>query len=445
MKCPFCMEEIADNSEKCALCTSELMKPCPYCMEKIKADALKCKLCGSMLDGAPPQQQAMYTAPVPPQPHVQPVQQQMAQPPQSPVDPPQFPGTPVQDLPTEARGWCWGGFLLTWIWAIGNKTWIGLLGLIPILNLVMMFVLGAKGREWAWKNGQWRDVEHFNAVQKKWTIAGVILIVIGLVGGILSAVAIPQFSAYKVKGYNSAAQSDLRNASTMLESYLAANQKYPDTLEASKFVPANNVYVKCSILPDAYVCGAAHKQGTTLFVRNSVDPKISEHPYKTGEAIQLPFDPRPLGSAKADEAVGNAALQTGKTPTLDETLTFMKKWGELQSNKDVSGYLAMYATDFRGIKRTTSGKTTYYNFQGWAADRTKMYERAKSISVVADEVRVTGTDEAMGVTTAEFVQRYNSDTYCDKGRKVIKIRRDGNELKIVHEELLFSQKTDCGA
>ena len=70
-----------------------------------------------------------------------------------------------------------------------------------------------------------------------------------------------------------------------------------------------------------------------------------------------------------------------------------------------------------------------------------MYEKAKSLSVVAEDVKVTGTDEATGVTTLEFMQYYTSEKYCDKGRKVIKIKRDGNDLKIIHEELLFSQKT----
>jgi hypothetical protein len=133
-------------------------------------------------------------------------------------------------------------------------------------------------------------------------------------------------------------------------------------------------------------------------------------------------------------------VQKSKAPSLDEVQTFLKKWSELQSNKDVSGYLALYATEFTGIKRTTSGKTTNYNFQEWAQDRGKMYEKAKSLSVVAEDVKVTATDETAGVTTFEFMQYYTSEKYCDKGRKVIKIKRDGNDLKIIHEELLFSQK-----
>lgn len=53
-----------------------------------------------------------------------------------------------------------------------------------------------------------------------------LLIVVAIIG-ILAAVAIPQFASYRQKGYNSAAQSDLKNAKTNLESHFADKQAYP--------------------------------------------------------------------------------------------------------------------------------------------------------------------------------------------------------------------------
>ena len=53
-----------------------------------------------------------------------------------------------------------------------------------------------------------------------------LLIVVAIIG-ILAAVAIPQFSAYRTKGFNSAATSDLRNFKTQMESAYADNQSYP--------------------------------------------------------------------------------------------------------------------------------------------------------------------------------------------------------------------------
>jgi len=53
-----------------------------------------------------------------------------------------------------------------------------------------------------------------------------LLIVVAIIG-ILAAIAIPQFAAYRIKSYNTAAQSDLKNVKTSLEAYFADNQMYP--------------------------------------------------------------------------------------------------------------------------------------------------------------------------------------------------------------------------
>lgn len=99
-------------------------------------------------------------------------------------------GTAEKDIPDGVRGWSWGAFLLNWIWAIGNKTWIGLLALVPYVGFIMAIILGVKGREWAWKNKEWASVEEFNRVQRKWSAWGVGL-TLGLLGvGILVAIAI---------------------------------------------------------------------------------------------------------------------------------------------------------------------------------------------------------------------------------------------------------------
>ena len=57
-----------------------------------------------------------------------------------------------------------------------------------------------------------------------------LLIVVAIIG-ILAAVAIPQFSSYRQKGYNAAATSDLKNFKTSMEAFFADNQQYPDTIQ----------------------------------------------------------------------------------------------------------------------------------------------------------------------------------------------------------------------
>ena len=53
-----------------------------------------------------------------------------------------------------------------------------------------------------------------------------LLIVVAIIG-ILAAIAIPQFSSYRAKSFDAAAQSDLRNFKTQMESAYADTQSYP--------------------------------------------------------------------------------------------------------------------------------------------------------------------------------------------------------------------------
>jgi len=53
-----------------------------------------------------------------------------------------------------------------------------------------------------------------------------LLIVVAIIG-ILAAIAIPQFAAYREKAYNSSSNSDLKNLKTGMEAYMADNQEYP--------------------------------------------------------------------------------------------------------------------------------------------------------------------------------------------------------------------------
>lgn len=100
-------------------------------------------------------------------------------------------------LPDGVKGWSWGAFLLNWIWAIGNKTWIGLLCLIPYIGFVVSIYLGIKGRELAWQNKRWDSLEHFNRVQRQWSKWGLIIF-IGIFGlGILAAIAIPAYMDFQ--------------------------------------------------------------------------------------------------------------------------------------------------------------------------------------------------------------------------------------------------------
>ena len=107
--------------------------------------------------------------------------------------------------------------------------------------------------------------------------------------GILAAIAIPQFSTYRVKGYNAAAISDCKNLKTSLEAYYADHQTYPDDMKRLNYVASKDVEIgyspNCNSTYNQYTYSAEtscngygiaafHKQGDRIMVANSSKPQI---------------------------------------------------------------------------------------------------------------------------------------------------------------------------
>jgi len=96
----------------------------------------------------------------------------------------------------------------------------------------------------------------FKKGQKGFTLIE-LMIVIAIIG-ILAAIAIPQFTAYRQRGFNAAVQSDLRNAATAQEAYYTDGQVYTNTLDdltSRGYTASSNV----TITP-----GGANSQGYTM-------------------------------------------------------------------------------------------------------------------------------------------------------------------------------------
>ena len=103
----------------------------------------------------------------------------------------------AKTTPVGVKGWSWGVFFLGFIWALFNRVWIGLLTLVPGFGLLMLVILGIKGREWAWNARSWTSVEDFQRNQSRWNRWGwgiaAFLFIFGVIGGIV----IPQYEQYE--------------------------------------------------------------------------------------------------------------------------------------------------------------------------------------------------------------------------------------------------------
>lgn len=78
--------------------------------------------------------------------------------------------------PGNLRKFSWGGFAFGWIWGVCNGVYWSLLQFIPIVNLIVVIMLGVVGRRSAWTSKKWDSVQAFEDTQDTWDTAGIIAV-----------------------------------------------------------------------------------------------------------------------------------------------------------------------------------------------------------------------------------------------------------------------------
>jgi hypothetical protein len=196
---------------------------CPACKKPFQTGAKSCPNCGLTMPNVLPRPTPIGAAPgAPNQP---PWQQQPLRPSWPPA--PQQTGFISQNdsgngrsaqLPAELRGFNWGATGVTFWWSIFNKSYIGLLILIPsiaskivtgntalaiifpVLSLAFSIYMGFAGNQLAWQNRRWLDVDDFKRCQGIWGVWGVCLFIFYLV-----IVAVAFWAAFALKSAISSA------------------------------------------------------------------------------------------------------------------------------------------------------------------------------------------------------------------------------------------------
>ena len=96
-----------------------------------------------------------------------------------------------------------------------------------------------------------------------------VLIVIAIIG-ILAAIAIPQFSKYRMMSHNAAAMSDIKNAITAQEAYYAENRIYAGSFErlnqASQLFESPDVTLDITGDENGYTISSHHSHGDKTYL-----------------------------------------------------------------------------------------------------------------------------------------------------------------------------------
>ena len=117
-----------------------------------------------------------------------------------------------------------------------------------------------------------------------------LMIVIAIIG-ILAAIAIPQFNAYRARSYNAGALSDLRNIQTAMEAYYVDFQHYPKDITPTE--TETDLTTNYGYQPTNGVAGGlitTDEEGTAYsitWVYNALAATASQNSYslESGESI----------------------------------------------------------------------------------------------------------------------------------------------------------------
>ena len=99
-----------------------------------------------------------------------------------------------------------------------------------------------------------------------------LLVVVGIIG-ILSAIAIPQFAAYRERGFRARVQSDARNAATAQEAFFAETDTYSSDCDALPgFTRSDGVVMTCTGNAAGFTITTEHPAAPRFRCTYSSDP-----------------------------------------------------------------------------------------------------------------------------------------------------------------------------
>ncbi len=214
-----------------------------------------------------------------------------------------------------------------------------------------------------------------------------------------------------------AQQGDYEKARDALEAALATHPSY-----ATAHENLGDIY--------AALAGAAYNRALMLDQSNQTVRNKLSFVNKLSEGANAPRSTAVAPAVVASPGVAVAPVAAAPDTASDEVdaattgqvKDALSIWAKTWSSKDVDGYLATYASDFRpegGISRAT-----------WEAQRRDRVARPKRIRVGVVNPRVSSLGD--GRVRVTFKQEYESDSFSDNVTKVLELRQESG-WKILRE------------
>ncbi len=192
-----------------------------------------------------------------------------------------------------------------------------------------------------------------------------LMIVVAIIG-ILAAIAIPQFAAYRIRGFNTAALSDVKNLATTEAAFSADWQGYATTIDVSPIVSAAADLKTAATNAAKWTSPAAKIAGTLItggdtksdFLAAVVDSSGTGRATVLGVSNGVSIDANSFGNF--DSFVGVAKHRQGNTAygvDSDVTMTY-------QNPSIVAAGTALATTD---VPLSVTGADDFYKVGKWVA------------------------------------------------------------------------------
>ena len=219
-----------------------------------------------------------------------------------------------------------------------------------------------------------------------------------------------------------ASQSKYDAAKNALEMAIRAHPSY-----ATAHENLGDIYAKMASIAYNKALALDTKNATAQTKLALIQEMIQGHPRKaaTTKSMPAPSVPAPTKSATnstATEPAPAKPLPANTSQARNAVEASVIQWAKAWSARDVSAYLAAYASDY-----TADGMTR----SSWEAQRRERVSSAKSIDVQLSDMTI---DQQGDTASATFRQAYRSDRFSSTVTKTLKLALKNGQWRIVDED-----------